>query len=92
MVLIEVKSNQIEIKLKKRVIKLIIEEQIDLFYYLIKRIKKNVDIFELEDNKFSIDLKEPYLTFIYRWLKGIESGEVSKQDIKRSKLLSFISS
>jgi phage terminase large subunit-like protein len=92
MVIIEVKSNKIEIKLKKHLIVLEFDEQIELFHLLINKIKKKVEIKELEENKFSLELKEPYLTFIYRWLKGIETGEVSKTDIRKSKLLPVIMS
>jgi hypothetical protein len=80
----------IQCKIGNKKIQFNFPEQLEIFDCLVAKIKPHVVIWRINDNEFYIDLREPYITFVYRWLKGIEKGYVLKEQIDESKLLNYI--
>lgn len=89
-VVVAADDSSIECYVGKRKVLLQFEEQVNLFQLLYQRLIANVVVWEIDEHSWYIDLKEPYATFVYRWLKAIEMGEVVEQMITNSELLSYI--
>jgi len=92
MITIEIAADNLHIQVSvgKRKVFYQFEEQVAMFHLVYRKLLKNVAVYQVDDNTWFLDIREPFATFIYRWLKGIEEGTVLTEDIEQSVLLDYI--